>query len=225
MSDHWYFRDFSSYNYYLSNYSQTGETRFRRVSFLGNESLGSLNSTVRLTKDWSLYNLTALASYTDDFSSPTNDATLQAYPVVTLTGFRQPLFGSPLQLEFSAAYVHFYRQEGQKGNLWELNPTLYLPIRLGPYVQVTPLAGFRGASGNGPIPRRIPGTNTATAKSFRLAPPSLRNSAGFSLSGAGSVGVEKIRHAIRPEIIYTYIPDVLQEHVPDFLGGLRPRTA
>ena len=60
-----------------------------------------------------------------------------------LTGFRRPLFGSPLQFEFAAGYDHFYRQEGQKGHLWEMNPTLYLPMNLGPYVQVTPQAGFR----------------------------------------------------------------------------------
>ena len=71
VSDRWYFKDFSSFNYYLDHYSPSGEERFSRVSFLGDESLGSLDSTVRLTKDWSLYNLTALARYTDDFSSPT----------------------------------------------------------------------------------------------------------------------------------------------------------
>ncbi len=42
VSDPWYFRDFSSYNYYLNNYSQTGEKPFQRISFLGDESLGSL---------------------------------------------------------------------------------------------------------------------------------------------------------------------------------------
>ena len=42
-----------------------------------------------------------------------------------------------------AGYDYFYRQEGQKGHLWEMSPTLYLPMNLGPYVQVTPQAGFR----------------------------------------------------------------------------------
>ena len=145
VSDPWYFRDFSSSNYYLNNYSATGVNPFRRIAFLADESLGSLNSTVRLTKNWSRIHLTALASYTDDFSAPTNDGTLQLYPAVNLTGFRQPLFGSPLQLEFGAAYYNFYRREGQKGQLWDLNPTLYLPVRLGPYLQATPWVGFRGS--------------------------------------------------------------------------------
>ncbi|OHE22451.1 MAG: hypothetical protein A3J94_13525 [Syntrophus sp. RIFOXYC2_FULL_54_9] len=223
VSDHWYFRDFSSYNYYLSNYSQSGETRFRRVSFLGNESLGSLNSTVRLTKDWSLYNLTALVSHTDDFTTSDNKATLQAYPVVTLAGFRQPLFKSPLQLEFNATYVNFYREEGQRGHLWELNPTLYLPMKLGPYAQATALAGFRGSVWE----RTDSGTNMDTEDKYgnrQVYPLGASLSTEFNrvfvVGSPEKVGIEKIKHEIRPEIYYNYnyIPkNESQERGPDFL--------
>lgn len=221
VSDHWYFRDFSSYNYYLSNYSQSGETRFRRVSFLGDESLGSLNSTVRLTKNWSMYNLTALVSHTDDFTSPDNKATLQAYPVVTVTGFRQPLFKSPLQLEFNATYVNFYRQEGQKGHLWEINPTLYLPVNIGPYAQATATSGFRGSYWE----RTDSGTDTGDTYGNRQAFPfgaslSTEINRIFVVGSPEKVGIEKIKHAIRPEIFYnyTYVPDnASQERGPDFL--------
>jgi LPS-assembly protein len=222
VSDHWYFRDFSSFNYYLSNYSQYGLARFQRVSFLGDESLGSLNSTIRLTKDWSMYNLTALAGYTDDFSSPNNNATtLQTYPVVTLTGFRQPLFKSPLQLEFNSTYVHFYRQEGQKGHLWELNPTLYLPMSLGPYAQATAMSGFRGSFWE----RTDSGTDTGDKNGNRQVFPfgaslSTEINRVFVVGKPEKVGVEKIKHTISPSISYgyNYIPDnASQERGPDFL--------
>lgn len=226
VSDHWYFRDFASNNYYLSNYSQSGETRFRRVSFLGNESLGSLNSTVRLTKDWSLYNLTALVSHTDDFTSSDNKATLQAYPAVTLSGFRQPLFKSPLQLEFNAAYVYFYRQEGQRGHLWELNPTLYLPVSIGSYAQASAQAGFRGSYWERTDSRPDSGTDTGDRRGNRQAFPfgaslSTEINRVFVVGSPEKVGIEKIKHAIRPEIFYNYshIPDnASQERGPDFLS-------
>jgi LPS-assembly protein len=221
VSDHWYFRDFSSSNYYLSNYSQSGLAPFQRVTFLGNESLGSLNSTIRLTKDWSMYNLTALASYTDDFTSPDNKATLQAYPVVTLTGFRQPLFKSPLQLEFNGTYVNFYRQEGQKGHLWELNPTLYLPMTLGPYAQATAMSGFRWSAWE----RTDSGTDTGDKYGNRAVFPfgaslSTEINRIFVVGSPEKIGIEKIKHAIRPEIsyAYNYIPDnASQERGPDFM--------
>ncbi len=218
VSDPWYFRDFDSYNYYLDHYSQTGEDRFQRVSFRGDESLGSLDSTLRLGKDWSLVNLTALARYTDDFSSPNNDATLQKYPEVILTGFRQPLPGSPLQFEYMAGYDHFYRQEGQKGHLWEMNPTLYLPINLFPYVQVTPQAGFRESVWERSDSLADTGDKHGSREVFQL---------GASLStefhrvyDVGGASVEKIRHGIKPEITYSFIPSASQDNAPDFLARI-----
>jgi len=220
VSDPWYFRDFSASNYYLSHYSQTGENRFQRIPFLADESLGSLTSTVRLTNAWSVYNLSAVASHADDFTSPTNDGTLQAYPAVSLTGVQQPLFGSPLQMDFGASYVHFYRKEGQKGHFWELTPTLYLPFKAGPYLRATPWAGFRGTIWD----RTDSETDTEDKDGSRRVFP-----VGATLStdisrvftvGSGVGGVEKIRHSIRPEIYYNYVPEVRQENLPNFVGAI-----
>jgi LPS-assembly protein len=217
VSDHWYFRDFSSFNYYLDHYSLTGADKFQRVPFVGDESLASLDSTVRLTKDWSLYNLTALVRYTDDFSTPTNDATLQKYPEVILTGFRQPLFASPLQFDVTAAYDHYYRQEGQKGHLWETNPTVYWPLNLGP-LQITPQTGIRGS-----VWERSDNVNTGDKHGDREVfqfgtASSTEIERVFDVGGFG--GVEKIRHAIKPELTYTYIPEASQDLAPDFLARI-----
>ena len=218
VSDHWYFRDFSSFNYYRDHYSPSGEERFRRVSFFGDESLGSLDSTVRLTRDWSLYNLTALARYTDDFSSPDNNATLQKYPEITLTGFRQPLFDSPLQLEFTVGYDHFYSQEGQKGHLWDISPTLYLPQKLGPYVQMVPQAGFRGDVWDRSDSAADAGDKYGDREVFTLGTTlSTEISRVYDIQGAEG---EKIRHGIRPEITYTFIPEASQDRTPDFLDRI-----
>jgi LPS-assembly protein len=218
VSDRWYFRDFSSFNYYLDHYSQNQEERFQRVSFLGDESLGSLDSMVRLTKDWSLYNLTALARYTDDFSSPDNNATLQKYPEATLTGFRQPLLGSPFQLEFTAGYDHFFRQEGQKGHFWDISPTLYLPLKLGSYAQVTPQAGFRGDVWDRSDSMMDTGDKHGDREVFTLGTTlSTEMHRVFDIKGAE---IEKIRHGIRPEITYTYIPNASQDRAPDFLDRI-----
>ncbi|MGZ6240751.1 MAG: LPS-assembly protein LptD, partial [Syntrophales bacterium] len=99
VSDSFYFKDFSSHNYYLDNYAINETDRFKKIPFYGDESLGSLDSTVRMVKNWQLYNLTALISYTDDFASASNDATLQKYPEITFKGIKRPIFGSPINLE------------------------------------------------------------------------------------------------------------------------------
>jgi LPS-assembly protein len=223
VSDPWYFRDFSSFNYYLSHYAPSGERPFHRISFLGDESLASLNSKVRLTKDWGVYNFSALASYTDDFFSVNNDGTLQAYPVLTLSGVRQPLFGSPLQMDFSAAYVNFYRTEGQKGHLWEWNPTLYLPFKVGPYFQATPWAGFRGVmwDRNDAEAADAPG-NRGTRDVYQVGGNLSSEISRVFTVGDGKGGVEKMRHSIRPVIQYTFIPEVVKENLPNFVGNIDP---
>ena len=37
--------------------------------------------------------------------------------------------------------------------------------------------------------------------------------------------MEKIRHSIRPEIFYTYIPEVLQDNLPNFVGGIAAQNS
>ena len=103
VSDIYYFRDFDSHNYYLDHYAGSSNRKFQKVSFVGNEQLTSYDSTARIVKQWRNYNLTALAQYTDNLTSPSNDETLQRYPEITFTGFKQPLFGTRLNWEFAAS--------------------------------------------------------------------------------------------------------------------------
>jgi len=220
VSDPWYFRDFSSYNYYLDHYSGNPDERFRRVSFLGDASLGSLDSTVRAVKDWSLYNFTALARYTDDFSSPGNEATLQKYPEAILTGFRRPLFDTPLQMEFTAGYDRYYRREGQRGHLGEFNPILYLPLEMGPYARFTPWAGFRGSFWER-TDSAAAGDRSGSREAIELgAVLSTEVSRVFAIGGEQ---VEKIRHGIKPEIAYQYVSAPSRERPPDFLERVEGR--
>ncbi len=219
VSDHWYFRDFSNYNYYLENYAPAGTAPFRRVSFLADQYLATLDSTARLVKDWSLYNLTVLARYTDNLALLSNDATLQSYPQVTFTGIRQPLFGSPVNMELSSSYLYAYRNEGQKGQVAEVSPNFLLPHNFGDYLQLTPSVGFtetiwqaRGGPENNNDSRGLYTLGlTGTTEVSRIFPVAI-----------GSL--DKIRHGIRPEVAYTYRPNVTQ-NVPDFVAALPEMNA
>lgn len=218
VSDKWYFKDFSSHNYYLSNYSATEAQRFRKVSFMGNEALGSLESTARLVKNWSLYNFAVMGSYTDNFALPTNDATLQKYPEITLTATKHPLFGSPVNFELATSYVYFYRDAGQKGHFYELKPTLSLPINIGSYGKLTPALGFSETvwSRDDQAP-----TNYDKQGNRNLYRASLNFTTEISrVFTIGGKTMEKVLHAIRPEINYTYVPNVNQANMPDYIAAV-----
>lgn len=222
VSDSRYFRDFASRNYYTDHYSAAGDQKFKRISFVGNESLPSLDSKVRLVKDWELYNLTLLGRYTDDFAAAGNAATLQQYPEIALTGIRRPLFGTPLLGEFDASYDYYYRSEGHKGHLYELKPTISLPFHLAGALQVVPFAGLQGTFWD--RSDKAQGSQTKhgdrelyhagvhlSAESFRV----------FSVEGAS---LKKLRHGIKPEISYRYVPFVRQDDRPDFVTAVDERN-
>jgi LPS-assembly protein len=216
VSDSWYFKDFASNNYYLNNYAATEDQRFRKVPFVGNEALGSLESTARLVKNWSLYNMTVLGSYTDNFAAPSNDATLQKYPEATLTGIKRPLFGSPANFEFTTTYDYYYRDAGQKGHSYELKPTLSLPVNLGGYGKMTPaftlLENLWRREDQQPDLLDKQGNRNIYFASLGL------NSEVSRVFNVGGQTVEKIQHSIRPELSYTYVPNVKQTNLPDFMG-------
>jgi len=224
VSDHRYFQDFDSFNYYLDHYSVAKEDRFNRVSFKADDSVSYLSSTLAVTKDWQLYNLTALAKYTDDFSSTDNGATLQKYPEVKLTGFRRPLFESPLEMGFTAGYDYYFSEEEQKGHLWELNPTLYLPFNVLQYFQVTPWAGV-GMSAWDRSDSLMTKDKSGERNVFNVgAAVSTEVNRVFTLR---SQAVEKLRHVIKPELSYqyTHIPRVYDKTFPSFLGAVLPYNA
>jgi LPS-assembly protein len=216
VSDSWYFKDFSSNNYYLSNYTTTEDQRFRKVPFLGNDTLGALASTARLVKTWSLYNLTVAASSTDNFAAVSNDATLQTYPEVTLTGVKRALFKSPVNFEFTSTYDYFYRGVGQKGHFYELKPTLSLPINLGGYGTMIPALTLSEVlwrrEDQEPGPSNKQGSRNLYVTSLYA------NTEVSRVFNVGGQTVEKIRHSIIPELTYTYVPNVNQTDLPNFVA-------
>lgn len=218
VSDHWYFRDFNSSNYYLEHYSMTGTDKFQRIGFFADKSLASLDSTARLVKDWGAYNLTSYVKYTDNLASLTNEATPQSYPYITFTAVNQPIFRSPVNFQLSSSYQYVYRDAGEKGHWADANPTFSLPWTFGDYMQVTPSVGFRGTAweGRGGIENK-----SADRELYTLGLNAKSEVSRIFDVNAGSIN--KIRHSIQPEVTYSYIPNVPQDNLPDFVPNV-PQT-
>ncbi|MCK9195803.1 MAG: LPS assembly protein LptD [Syntrophales bacterium] len=218
VSDNWYFKDFSSYNYFLANYSLDQVQPFKRVAFVGDEALPSLVSTLRLVKSWQLFNLTTLVQDTKDLTVASNDGTLQKYPEVTLTGAKAPLFGSPVNYEIASTYDYFYRGQGQKGQSLDINPTLSLPYNVGDYFQLTPFGGVQGTfwwrddniedglakMGDREVYRAGANLTSEIHRVFQI----------------GGKNLSRIRHSIQPEVTYMYVPHARQDSLPNYIGAL-----
>ena len=215
VSDNWYFRDFAAHNYYRDHYALTERDPFKKVPYLADESLRSLESTARFFKGWSNYNLTALISYMDDFSLTDNNGTLQKYPEINFTAVKQPLLKSPVYYEFAAVYDYFYREVGQRGHAIDMKPTFSLPFNILRYARVTPQLSLRETLWLRDDEQR--GDNNEiddrTVYNFSLAMSS-------QVSRIFDVKVQnwdRIRHEIKPEITYSYTPYVEQSKIPNYL--------
>jgi len=214
VSDPWYFRDFNSHNYYLTNYSASETDPFRKVPFQGNESLPLLESSARLYKGWNNYSLMARISSTDNFATLNNDQTLQQYPEIIFTGIKQPLFSTPIYHEFAGTYDYFYRGEGQKGHYVDLAPTISLPFNIARYAKVTPQMTLHETYWNRDDPQATSENRSGTRTVYNAG-----LAVSSQVSRIFSVNIqnwEKIRHEIKPEILYSYIPNVPQDNIPNY---------
>lgn len=220
VSDKWYFKDFSAHNYYIDHYAVNEEDPFKKVPFYGDQSLRSLESTVRVVKSWSNYNIMALVSSTDDFAAVNNDNTLQKYPEVIFTGIKQPFLNTPVYFEFAGTYDYYYRGEGQKGHSIDISPSLSLPFNLSRFAKVTPQITvkeiFWGRDDNQTGLGDKGGDKTIYNASLAV------NSQVSRIFDLNIFSWEKIRHEIKPEIKYSYIPNVKQDNIPDYITALTP---
>ena len=218
VSDNWYFRDFDDYNYYLNHYEKSGTRRFEKISFLADKSITSLESTARLVKNWDVYNITTLVQYTDNLQDYSNDSTLQKYPEVTITGVTQPIFGTPFNFELESQYDYYYRTEGYRGHYFDIHPIVSLPLRYKDYFQITPQIGIRETTGDS---SHSDGTSSGKRGYRELYDVAATASTEIQrIFNVGGQSVQMIRHGIRPEITYTYIPYVYQADRADYVDAV-----
>ncbi len=224
VSDAFYFRDFSSHNYFLSSYSSDPSDRFRRVSFLANESLTQLDSSVRYVKDWTNANLTAAIRYTDDFTKSTNATTLQRYPEITFTTTQQQIPETPLYVQFNGVYDYFYRNTGQKGHLLDVKPTISLPKTFFQRFQVTPFMSWEGTFWSRDDDVSLTSdTRQGERQLFHMG--ATMSTEVQRIYSVNLLGMDKIRHAVKPEVTYNFIPNTAQADLPDFATAVSEMNA
>jgi len=142
------------------------------------------------------------------------DDTLQQLPLIELDGAKQTVFGSPFYWDLDSEYTYFYREDGDRGHRADLYPRAYLPLKWKNYLSVEPSAGWRQTTWV--MDRRE--DRTLDRSTYRqVYDLKLDLSTEFSkVMGSPAKGVDRIRHSIKPQMIYTYVPDEDQSDLPDF---------
>lgn len=181
---------------YFQDYGRTYEDR-------ASEQIYSFAS---LTKNWERYSAFGEARYTKDLRKEDKE-TLQYLPNMHFTGLQQPIFRSPFYFDFDSAYGYFWREEGATGFRMDLHPRLSLPLRLGPLEFTTEAFARETLYGE------RDGSEEISSRELWGVQSSLKTEV-YRVFETGSARIPKLKHMIRPEITYTYIPDVDQSQIP-----------
>jgi LPS-assembly protein len=139
--------------------------------------------------------------------------------VVTYGAIQQPILGGPFFWQADSSYVDFYRPNGTRGQRLDLQPRVALPIRWDPYLDVQPSVAmretlyltynFEGDSNNG--------VNYNQTESRELYDFQVKTSTDLSRVFDTELGSwRKVRHTVRPEVVYDYVPSVNQDDLPFF---------
>lgn len=174
---------------------------------------------LNINRLWNRYAFNADARWYDDVIKRRTDApddTLQNLPELTLDGAKQKVFGTPFFFDLTTQYTHFYREEGNRGQLADLYPRVYYPTRFFDGVFVEPSAGIRQTAwhidewGSDPEDDR----NDYYRSIYDLM---LDTSTDFyRVFEIETAGYDRLKHGIKPQVVYTYIPKQDQEDTAQF---------
>lgn len=204
-------------------YSGYDETKNYFLREYGRE-IDDYNDPVRLNrlnifKHWNLYSLNAEAQWYDDVikrRQEDRNTTLQRLPYVSFNSLRQPLMTQTLLYDLESEYTYFFREDSYTGHRVDIHPRWYLPLRYKNYFSLEPSVGFRETLWYLDDREDFSDNNK---KSFNreLMDAGIDLATDLSRSYAlNSKTVDRIKHTIRPQVTYQFIPPTSQDNLPDF---------
>ena len=163
-------------------------------------------SFVSLTKNWEHNSLFGEARQTVDLRQE-DKTTLQNYPVVNFLGVRRQLLESPFYYRFASAYGNFWREQGLSGHQADIHPRLSLPMKWS-FLEVTPELGGRATLYS--VQDGQEDTHSRESWDFKTTVATEM----YRVFDTGFTRLPRLKHVIRPEITYAYLPDTNQQLVP-----------
>jgi len=218
---------------FKNGYSGFDDTRSDFIGLFGRE-IDDYNDPIRtnrlnLNKKWPYYSLNAEALWYDNVINrrwEDTDTTLQRLPFISLNSSKQPIGDTPLYWSVDTEYTHFYRQDGTRGHRTDLYSRAYVPFQYQRRIFFEPSLGVRETLWH---INRFKGEEEDRERNANREMMDIRLDVTSDLFRVYALDPDrggllkrldlwpgKIRHLIRPQLIYEYVPDVDQEDYPFF---------
>jgi len=181
-----------------------------------------------VARSWSWAYLSAGPQLYDDVRKGQNRKEVtQRLPVVLFSAPKQRVFDSAFFYNLNSGYDNFWRDRGfgvQRSDLW---PRLYYPYSVRPYFTFEPSVGLRQTFWN---QYKIDDAD-AWSQDENLHREIYDARLGLSsevykVYAVKGEAVEKIKHSVKPEMAFSYVPEVDQDSLPniDARDRLEKRT-
>jgi LPS-assembly protein len=174
---------------------------------------------LNLSRIWSNYSLITEARWYDDVINRRQNDTntqLQKLPFAEFNGSKQRILRSPFYFDLDSEYVRFYKQESERAHRIDVLPRLYMPLRFKKYFTLEPSFGWRQTAW---YVDRYQDPSIETNKTLYREIYDIKldlSSEIYNVFGLKGKGIERIRHGVRPQIVYEFIPDQKQDEYPSF---------
>ncbi|MDY7031030.1 MAG: LPS assembly protein LptD, partial [Thermodesulfobacteriota bacterium] len=165
-------------------------------------------STVFIAKVWEGFSLNSELRYTEDLTED-NDYTLQRLPRIEFVGSKRSIFNTPLFYSMTSTFDSFWREEGTTGERVDIYPEILYTFHTD-YFEVGSKVGMRETAYNSDEGEERIHTREIYDVRLELSETFQRI---FQPDGER---LNKLKHSVRPEVEYTYIPDVNQDDLPEF---------
>ena len=143
------------------------------------------------------------------------DDTLQRLPFIGFDLTRQRVFSTWMFAGLESSFNYFYRQDGDSGQRLDFYPRFSLPVTAGRVVTFEPSAGLRETLWHVDPQNPVDGSKN----SFNRELYDLRLDITSDIHRVFAVGgsrIDRLKHIVKPQVTYEYVPGVDQSALPDF---------
>ncbi len=181
---------------------------------------------LNISRNWSRFNLNTEFRWYDHVinrQQEDRDTTVQRLPFIRLDAPKKRLGGTPFYANMRNEYTYFYRQDTDtpdsvlEDHRLDIYPRVFLPLDWKNYLTVEPSVGYR-ATGWQVVAYEESPADSDDDSYFRQLPDfkvdlSTEIYRVFNTQGES---IDRLKHTVRPRVVYSYIPDQDQSEVPHF---------
>jgi LPS-assembly protein len=183
---------------------------------------------LQINKSWSNFYLGAGGLLYDNTNKGANrKETTQRLPVVSGVAPKQRIVESPFFYNVNSEYDNFYRMRGFQIQRMDIWPRAYYPFGLPPYLNIEPSVGFRQTVWDQYQADESQPWSEEQYFHREIYDARLGLSTEvYNIYATERERLQKIKHSVKPELAFTYVPEVDQDSLPnvDARDRLEKRT-